>query len=288
METVEKINLSLFVKTGEGANGTSYDSIEDPDIMVKMYNKDYPVDTVFSELEVARKVYSIGVPSPEPGVIVTDGERMGIRFRRIVGKRSFSRAFADEPERTEEFARELAGHCRRLHQIECPPGLFPDAHTQFLNLLDASKTFDASQKKVIADFICSVPVTNTALHGDMHMGNILTTLPYGEPISRPHDVYFIDLGYFACGYPMFDLGMMMNICLGYDEAFIVENFHITGEHTARIWEYFVDEYFQGTKTVTQANALIAPFQAVKLFLVEFNIGSMPPHYSAAIKKCFDI
>ena len=286
MTVAERIDLSRFLKTGEGANGSSYDSLDDPDIMVKIYNADYPTDTIFSELEVARKVYSIGIPSPEPGVIVTDGDRLGIKFRRIAGKRSFSRAIADEPERIGEYAREFAAYCRRLHEVECPPGMFPDARTQFLNLLDASRTFDASQKKVMADFLKSVPEAGTALHGDMHIGNVLTTLPCGAPMDQPHDVYFIDLGYFSCGYPLFDLGMMMSICLISDEEFRFENFHITGEQTAKAWEYFVDEYFQGTKTVSQANALVAPFAAVKMLLVEYNLGFMPPHYTKFVKECF--
>lgn len=288
MENVEEIDLSLFRKTGEGANGSSYDSVENPDMMIKLYNTDYPSDTIFSELEVARKVYSVGVPSPEPGVMVTDGTRLGIMFHRIAGKRSFSRAFADEPERTKEYARELAAHCRKLHQIECPKGFFPDAKLQFRHLVDASKTFDASRKKVIYDFIDSVPEVTTALHGDMHMGNVLTTLPAGAPMEQPHDVKFIDLGYFSCGYPLFDLGMMKMICLTSDEEFRVENFHITGEHTAKIWEYFVDEYFQGTKTLVQANELIAPFQAVKMFLVEYNLGFMPENYATYVKEVFEI
>ena len=94
---METIDLKKYIRTGEGANGESYDSVEDPEVMVKIYNADYPTDTIFSELEVAKKVYSLGVPSPQPGEIITDGERIGIRFKKIIGKRSYSRAIADEP-----------------------------------------------------------------------------------------------------------------------------------------------------------------------------------------------
>ena len=294
---IERIDINDFVRTGEGANGASFDSITDSSVMVKLYNTDYPTDTIFTELEVARKVFDLGIPSPEPGVLVTDGERIGIRFRKVVGKRSFSRAFADEPERTEEYAREYARLCKKLHATECPEGLFPEAKPQFLHLLESSGTFNESEKAVIADFIRKVPDAGTALHGDMHFGNALTTLPAGAPLTDPHETCFIDLGYFSRGCPFFDMGMMQNICLYADEEFRVHDFHVSGTQTAEIWRYFVDEYFFGpeklagkyfgpgqtSESVTEA---LEPYAAIKLFLVEYNLGFMPPHYETFIRKVF--
>lgn len=296
---MKRINIADYVKTGEGANGSSYDSILDPSEMVKLYNPDYPTETIFSEQEVAVKVYELGIPSPEPGELVTDGDRIGIKFRKVEGKRSYSRAFADEPARTEEFAREFARMCVGLHSTECPEGVFPEAKPQFLSLLEADKVFNPDEKKVIADFIRNVPDSTTALHGDMHFGNALTTLPVGSPISAPHDTCFIDLGYFSRGCPLFDMGMLQNICLISEEEFRVHDFHVTGDRTALIWKYFVDEYFFGPEklaekhfgpgqTFESVSRAIEPFSAVKLFLVEFNLGFMPPHYEAFIRRVFNL
>lgn len=293
-----KIDLSDFRKSGEGANGSSYDCISDPSVMVKMYNPTYPLGPVFEECEVARKVYQLGVPSPEPGEIVTDGERTGIRFRRIIGKRSYSRMLADEPERAEEFTREFARYCKALHATECPAGMFPDAKSQFLHLLEEEKCLGAEGKKRFADFIKSLPDSKTALHGDMHIGNAITTLPKGAPLSTPHDVYFIDLGYFCSGFPLLDLGMMRNICLDCDEDFRVESFHVDGKLTARVWEYFVDEYFFAEDNLAQkyfgpgmtpeaVSEALLPYQCCKLLLVEYNLGFMPPHYEDLLRKIFE-
>ena len=84
------INLNDYVRTGEGANGASYNHKTDPNIMMKMYFRNFGAAAL--ELELAKKVYNAGIPTPEPGDLVTDGERMGIRFKRIVGKKSYSRA----------------------------------------------------------------------------------------------------------------------------------------------------------------------------------------------------
>lgn len=293
----KKIDLNDFRRSGEGANGASYDCIPDPEMMVKLYNADYPVDTIFTEQEVAAKVYSLGVPSPMPGELVTDGERYGIMFRRVAGKRSFARAFADEPERVEEYSREFARLCKRLHNTECPKGMFPEAKDQFRTLLKADKVFSESEKKVVYDFIENAPDCTTALHGDMHFGNALTTLPLGAPKNTPHDVFFIDLGYFARGCPLFDMGMMMNICLTADEEFRQHDFHVPGELTKEVWKYFVDEYFFGPdrtaermfgpgQTFDTVNAAIEPYMALKLLLVEFNIGVMPDNYVPLVRRIF--
>lgn len=282
------IDLNDYVKTGEGANGSSYDSLKNPLEMVKLYNKDYPTETIYTELEVAKKVYEIGVPSPEPGELVTDGERIGIRFMRIVGKRSHARAISQEPERLEEFAREFGSMCRELHKIECPDGLFPNAKDQYRQLVKAEKSYTEEEKKRIYAFIDSVPDCKTALHGDMHYGNTLTTLPEGAPFSQKHDTFFIDLGYFSQGYPLFDLGMTLSISLIADEDFRVENFHMSGKQTAKVWDYFVDEYFEGKETPQSAYDKVFPFLALKVFLISFNLGFMPPHYDAIVRKAFNL
>lgn len=282
---IVKIDLTDYVKSGAGANGASYDCIADSSIMLKLYNQDYPKDSIFSELDVARKVYELGVPSPEPGEIVTDGERLGIRFRRIVGKRSFSRMLADEPERYDELAREFARACLKLHSTECPDGMFPDAKTQFQALLEADVYLDAKQKAGASAFLWNIPDDRTALHGDLHIGNVISTLPFGVPLSRPHELYFIDLGYFSRGCPLLDLGIMRCICITSDDEFRQKEIHIDAALGAKIWTSFVDEYFGGRLGVEEADALILPYQALKCFLVEYNLnGFLPLEYEKLVKS----
>jgi len=287
---MKQIDLKDYVLSGEGANGKSYDSLTEPEMMVKLYKKEYDTDAIFQEYELARKVYDLGVPSPEPGELVTDGERIGIRFRRIVGKRSFARAFSQEPERVEELSREFAAYCKRLHSMTCPPGYFPDARESFQKLLDADKVLSPAEKQRVHDFIWHrMPLCDTLLHGDMHFGNALTTLPKGEPLSAKHDVYFIDLGYFAYGCPLIDLGMTYMIGKFSDEEFLMHDMHFGNEIAGRAWEAFRQEYFFGPDCLAEkwfgpgADAQrvdegLKPYVLLKLLLVEYNCGFMPPLY----------
>ena len=106
-----RISLDDYVLSGGGANGESSDHLHDPSVMLKLY---FPgkVRQPLDEMLLARKVYDLGIPTPEPGdYVVTDDGRYGIRFKRIVGKKSFTRATADEPERVAEFAAQFAEMC---------------------------------------------------------------------------------------------------------------------------------------------------------------------------------
>ena len=278
-----------YRQSGEGANGASYDCISDPEVMVKMYFPSYPVQPIFDELEVAKKVYDLGIPSPEPGEIVTDGERLGIRFRRIVGKRSFSRMLADEPERTEEFSREMARWCKNLHAVECPEGVFPDAKEQFRDMLRQLCGITEEERAFLGKLIDGMPDASTALHGDMHFGNIITTLPEGAPLSDPHGTYFIDLGYFAQGHPLLDLGMMTCVCLYSSEEFVFHDMHIHKDQARRVFDFFVDEYFFGEDRIAEkwfgpgqtpqtVREILRKSYCVKSILVAFNIGAPLPEF----------
>ncbi|MBR3989375.1 MAG: hypothetical protein IKI85_02365, partial [Bacteroidales bacterium] len=77
MEAI-KINLEDYIHSGEGANGESFDHRTDPSIMMKLYNPG-KIQQPLDEMLMARKVYKLGIPTPEPGDYVTDGVRYGIR-----------------------------------------------------------------------------------------------------------------------------------------------------------------------------------------------------------------
>ena len=227
------IDLNDYIRVGEGANGASYNHKTNPDIMLKMYFRNFEAAQL--ELELAQKVYAAGIPTPEPGDLVTDGERMGIRFRRLVGKRSYSRACGDEPERAPEYGREFAQLCKRLHAIHVDTTQFESVKERLYTLLEANPDFTPEQKQKIHDYIAAAPDADTAIHGDLQFGNGIF-IPSGEK-------YFIDLGDFCYGFPLFDLGMVYLCCCLNDEAWTMEVNHMSNATARRFWDAFADAYF---------------------------------------------
>ena len=143
-----KIDLNDYERVGEGANGASYNHKTDPNIMLKIYFRNF--EAAAKELELARKVYEMGIPTPEPGDLITDGERLGIRFRRLVGKRSYSRACGDEPERAEEYGREFARLCKKLHSVHVDTTQFESVKDRLYTLLEQNPDFEFGSAMMFA------------------------------------------------------------------------------------------------------------------------------------------
>ena len=75
-----RIDLNDYVRTGEGANGASFNHKTDPTVMLKLYFRNG--EGAVRELELAQKVYQIGIPTPEPGDLVGGQEVVFTRLRR--------------------------------------------------------------------------------------------------------------------------------------------------------------------------------------------------------------
>ena len=258
MEAI-KISLNDYVLSGGGANGESYDHRTDPSVMLKLYLPG-KIRQPLDEMMLARKVYDAGIPTPEPGeYVVTEDGRYGIRFRRIVGKKSYSRATADEPEKVGQFAAEFAQMCVRLHATHVDTSEFENVKDRYYRLLEENPFFTTSEKDKLGRFIADTPDEDTAIHGD---------LQYSNAIFVGEQRYFIDLGDFCWGNHLFDVGMVYLCCCLSDEAFIREAFHMPKSLAIRFWEAFVPEYFGTDRPLRDIEEEIGPYAGLKTLIVE--------------------
>lgn len=279
------IDLNEYVRTGEGANGASYDHKTDKNIMMKLYLRNFESARV--ELEMAKKVYQLGIPTPEPGDLVTDGERMGIRFRRIEGKKSYSRACGDNPERAEEYAREFAQLCLKLHNTHVDTTQFENVKDRQYKWLNDNPFFTDEEKAKLRAFIAAAPDADTAIHGDLQFSNGIFVEKDG--VRTP---YFIDLGDFCYGYPMFDLGMVYLCCLLNDESWTLEQYHMSNATAARFWDAFADEYFHShncpiegcgpNANITEIEKTVRIYAGLKTLLVESCTHRPMPEFRAVL------
>ena len=270
------IDLNDYVRVGEGANGASYNHKSDPNIMLKMYFRNFEAAQL--ELELAQKVYNMGIPTPKPGDLVTDGKQMGILFRRIEGKKSYSRACGDNPERAEEYGREFAQLSKKLHAVHVDTSQFESCKQRYYNMLAANPNFTPEQKQKIRDYIASVPDTDTALHGDLQFGNGIFTEKDG--VRTP---YFIDLGDFCYGNPMFDVGMVyLCACLN-DESWTMEVNHTSNATAARFWDGFAKEYFGPDADMEEVMKQVKIFAGLKTLMVERDTRCPMPQFRAMLE-----
>lgn len=271
-----KIDLNEYVRTGEGANGASYNHKTDPSIMLKMYFRNFEAAAL--ELELAQKVYRMGIPTPEPGDLVTDGERIGIRFRRLDGKRSYSRACGDEPERAPEYGREFARLCKKLHSVHVDTTQFENVKDRLYKMLAENPFFTDAEKDKLHAFIAAQPDTDTAIHGDLQFSNGIFTEQNG--VRTP---YFIDLGDFCYGYPLFDVGMVYLCCCLNDEKWTMEQYHMTNATARVFWEAFAKEYFE-SDDLEAIEQQILPYAGLKVLIIERDTHFKLPEFHAVLEK----
>ncbi len=268
-----RINLDDYVHSGEGANGESFNHRKDSSIMLKLYNPG-KIQQPLDEMLMARKVFDLGIPSPEPGDYVTDGVRFGIRFRRIEGKKSYSRATADEPEKVGQFAAEFAQMCLDLHKVEVDPSQFENVKDRYYRLLSENPFFTPSEKDAIGRFIADAPDATTAIHGDLQFSNA---------IFAGDRRYFIDLGDFCYGYNRFDVAMVyLCTCLS-KEDFISEVFHMPKSLSMKFWAEFAPAYFGSDRPLADIEEEIRPYAGLKTLIVERDTRCPMPEFREALK-----
>ena len=275
MDTLKAVPVDMadYEYAGEGANAVSYNHRSDPDVLLKMY---FPgkVQQPLDEVRLARRVFAAGIPTPEPGDYVTDGTRYGIRFRRIRGKCSYARAVGDHPGDVVRYAEEFAAMCRDLHAIHVDTSVFECVKDRYIRELAANPFFSTAEKDRLQRFIQDVPDTDTALHGDLQFGNA---------IFAGTERYFIDLGDFGYGCPLFDVGMVYCTAFISEPGFVREAFHMEPETAVRFWQAFAPAYFGTDRPLREIEAEVRPFAGLKTLLVERDTGCPMPSFREALK-----
>lgn len=261
------IDLNDYTLAGGGKLGESYVHRTNPDVLLKLYPQNLE-KTGLEEYERACKVFRLGVPSPEPGELVHTGDkRLGILYKRIVGKKSYARALADNPERLEEYAANFARMVRELHAVKPEPGTFPTVKDRYKEAIGLNPFLNGKEKEAVTRFIDGLADADTALHGDLHQGNIIFT--------EDGKQYFIDLSDFCTGSPLFDLSVLMVQTCWLPEERERELYHIGLDTSKAFWKAFVPAYFGPDASLEEVEAQLRPYALLRVLVVERVLGT--PH-----------
>ena len=159
---------------------------------------------------------------------------------------------------------------KQIHQTPADTTRLPDMRELASTWIDRLTDFPDELKRRFNRFIDTVPSTPTCLHGDLHIGNIIT--------DGSRDLW-IDVGDFAYGVPEWDLGMMY-----YSSHFLsaerADNiFHLDNDSLKEHWDAFATVYF-GTDSQEVLEAEIRklqPFIATKIafFISKLSDGKHP-------------
>ncbi len=257
----QKIDLDDYVQTGEGGTALAY-THKSGKSLAKLYNPDFDIGKIKEEFWTSQTVFELGISTPEPYRLVTDGKRFGGEYELIQGKRSFSRIISQESERLEKLSLEFAHMARTLHATKADTSRlrsYKEMVTQFYS----GKTFvPEDYRKKVLEFLDKVPDTQTCLHGDLQISNAITD---GKR------TIWIDVGGFGYGAPEWDLALMWNLAHMPDAEKLDFLFHLPSETMKAHWNIFFTAYL-GTndpRHIEEATRRLPMYAAAKIpYMIE--------------------
>lgn len=277
----QKIDLDDYVQTGEGGTALAY-THKSGKSLAKLYNPGFDIDKIKEEFWTSRTVFELGISTPEPYRLVTDGKRFGGEYELIQGKRSFSRIISQESERLEELSLEFARMARTLHATKADTSRLK-SYKEMVTQFYSGKTFvpDDYRKKVL-EFLEKVPDTQTCLHGDLQISNAITD---GKR------TLWIDVGGFGYGAPEWDLALMWNLAHMPDTEKLDFLFHLPSETMKAHWNIFFSAYL-GTNDpgrIEEATRRLSMYAAAKIpYMIEtaFHM-KVPEDFFAFLTRMLD-
>ncbi len=264
-EEIQRINLDDYIQTGEGGTALTY-THKDGLSLAKLYNPGFEADRAKAEFLTARAVFELGIPSPEPFRLITDGQRSGAEYELIKNKRSYTRIISQEPERLEKISLKFARMAKELHAKQADTTRLQSYKQRIANFYHEKNMVLEDYKQRVLQFLDTVPDTPRCLHGDLHIGNIIT--------DGQRDLW-IDLGEFAYGAPEWDLALLWTMCHNMPGDRVEHIFHITHDTMMAHWDIFFPAYL-GTsdpQAIHEATQRLLPYYAAKvpyIFHMVFN------------------
>lgn len=231
-----RINLDDYLPSGEGGTAVTYKH-KSRNSLAKLYNPGFEADMARDEFITAKAVYDMGIPTPEPIRLVTDGQRMGAEYEFIPGKHSFARILSEEPQREAEIALAFAQAGKLLHGTRADTSRIPSIKDILRAFYQNNDCVTEEYNQRALAFLDKAPDADTCLHGDFHIGNIITDG------SR---TMWIDIGQFCHGVPQWDLGWFWTICHNLGDKRADFLLHLTQRALISFWDAFLPAYLGTT------------------------------------------
>ena len=266
-EAIQTINLSDYTQTGEGGTAITYTK-KDEQSLAKLYKNGFEADRAKAEFLTARAVYDLGIPSPKPYRLITDGERSGAEYELIKNKRSYTRIISQEPERLEEISLNFAQMARDLHSTLADTTHLDSYRLRLERFYREKNRVPDDYKLLALKFLETVPDTPRCVHGDLHIGHIITD-------GERH--LWIDVGEFAYGAPEWDLALLWTMCHNMPDDRVQHIFHITHDQMQAHWDIFFPAYL-GTsdpQAIAEATQRLMPYYAAKVPYIFDMVFSKP-------------
>ena len=220
--------------TGKGGNGAVYRL--DAETIVKVYyGSTETLEKIQASRRSAQKLMAYGIPVAIAFDVVQVGEDYGLVYE-LLDCKTVGELIHDDPTTTAYWAHEASEILKLLHATEVPDGTFPDARDSGHRWVEVSKdVLNEEQQARLHRIYDNMPVRNTLVHGDYHVGNMM--VQHGE-------IVLIDTDDVAQGDPIFD---MAGISLTFEnittDEMSLEVLGVTVAEKDRYFDAFIKDYY---------------------------------------------
>lgn len=226
-KALRKISIEGAKIIGEGYTANVYRL--NKDTIVKVFKINRPIERIQTEIDMAKKAFIYGIPTAISFDIVQVGDKYGLVFE-MLDCASLCSLFIDHPENKETYIRKYAELCKQITTTKAVNSGLNNAKKASLRELGFLKGHidDAIYAK-LEKLITEVTDTETLVHGDYHIKNILVQ---GE------DYMLIDMETICVGNPIFEYAGFYVSYIAYaetDHENIMNFFGISEELAAEIY-----------------------------------------------------
>lgn len=240
--TVEKayrvFDVSGCEVIGEGSNGVVYRL--DPETIIKVYRDPNSLPDIKKERELAKTAFVLGIPTAIPYDVCRVGDTYGSVFE-LLNAKSMGKLLAADHSRLDEFVKISTDILKNMHQQTVKNEMIPsmrDVALQWAGYLE--NHLPHHDYKKLYQLILDVPESDTLLHGDYHIKNLM---------MQGDEALLIDMDTLCHGNPVFEMGSVFNAYVGFSayDPTVIEGFMgINAEMGKEFFRKTFEQYFETT------------------------------------------
>ena len=237
---------------GDGFYGIVYRI--NPETIVKVYKQPNSLDMIIRERELAKKAFVLGIPTAIPYDIVKVGDRYGSVFE-LINSKSLAKSI-EEGYSIESLAKSCVEILKKMHSTLLTHGELPNKKVKIIEMANECRNYLKLETfNSIIDFITNIPETNTMMHGDFHIKNLM---------KQDDDILLIDMDTLSIGNPIFEFGAMYATYVGFacvNKNNPVDFLGITYEQSIKIWECIFNGYYEN-KSESEKESLLKQIKII--------------------------
>lgn len=235
-KAIRKVSIDGCEVVGVGFYGTIYRL--DDETVVKVFKEGHAEEEIKREIDLARKAFVLGIPTAIPYDIVEVGNQKGSVFE-LIDSKSLQKLIAEGAD-IDKIVRNIVSVMKKMHSTHVKANELPDRKKFFIEAANKCKALlpkEAGEK--LMKLIYDIPMTDTMIHGDFHIKNIM---------MQNDELLLIDMDTISTGHPIFELGASYATYRAFacvDENNIKDFLGISEEQSNKILDLTFKYYFEG-------------------------------------------